>query len=341
MLRRFSPRLTRLVLPWLLGLAAASSSGVALADGPSAQDRTTARQLATEGYDALQARDYALAADRFKRADALVHAPTLLVDLGRSYIGLGRLVEAYEAFQQVLREGVSPDAPQPWHQALMRARTEATALEPRLAWLTIHVEGPDTPRVTLDGHDLSHASLDTKRAVDPGQRALLVEAEGFLSVERSVDLDEGETDEIHVELQPDPNYVPPSPARADQPGLATRPTPTPPDEGPWGQRTPAYLAYGVGGAGLLLGGVSTAIMLTARADLEEVCEETCPSTSASDLSKYHTYGTLAAVGFGVALAGAGVGTYLLLSEKPEDESEAPLTVSVQLAPGSVSMRGRF
>lgn len=340
MLRRVLPRVTRLALPWLLGLATAASSGLALADEPNAQDRTTARQLATEGYDALQARDYALAADRFKRADALVHAPTLLVDLGRSYIGLGRLVEAYEAFQQVLREGVAPDAPQPWHQALMRARAEATALEPRLAWLTIHVEGPDTPHVTLDGHELSHASLDTRRAVDPGRRNLLLEAEGYFPAERSIDLDEGETEEIQVALQPDPNYVPPSPARAGQPGLATRPAPS--DEGSSSQRMPAYLAYGVGGAGLLLGGVSTAIMLTARADLEEVCQNgECPETSASDLSKYHTYGTLAAVGFGVALAGAGVGTYLLMSEKPEDERETPLTVSVQLAPGHVSVRGRF
>ena len=336
MLRRVSPRVTRLALPWLLGLAAALSSGVALADGPSAEDRTTARQLATEGFDALQARDYALAADRFKRADALVHAPTLLVDLGRAYIGLGRLVEANEAFQQVLREGVPADAPQSWHQALTAARTEAARLEPRLAWLTIHVEGPDKPRVTLDGHEMSHASLDTKRAVDPGRQNLLVEAEGYLPAERSLDLDEGETDELHVELQPDPNYVPPS---ADQPALATRPPQ--PGEGSSSQRTLAYVAYGVGGAGLLLGGVSTAVMLTARADLEEVCEETCPPTSASDLSKYHTSGTLAAVGFGVALAGAGVGTYLLLSEKPEDEGETPLTVSVQLAPGHMSIRGRF
>jgi hypothetical protein len=340
MLRRVWPRVTRLALPWLLGLAVASSSGAALADGPSAQDRTTARQLAVEGYDALQRRDYALAADRFKRADALVHAPTLLVDLGRSYIGLGRLVEAYEAFQQVLREGVSADAPQPWHQALVRARTEATALEPRLAWLTIHVEGPDTPRVTLDGHELPLASLDTKRAVDPGQRNLLIEAEGFLPAESSLDLDEGETEEVHLELQPDPNYVPPSSALADQPELATRPLPQ--GEASSGQRTLAYVAYGVGGAGLLLGGVSTAVMLTARSDLEGVCKDgECPETSASDLSKYHTYGTLAAVGFGMALAGAGVGTYLLMSEKSENEGESPLSVSVQLAPGYASIKGRF
>jgi len=50
--------------------------GVANAE-PSAADRATARSLADEGYTALQDKHYAEAADRFSRADALVHAPTL------------------------------------------------------------------------------------------------------------------------------------------------------------------------------------------------------------------------------------------------------------------------
>ncbi|HEY8945131.1 MAG TPA: hypothetical protein VIM73_12760, partial [Polyangiaceae bacterium] len=54
-------------------------SGVALAE-PSAEDRATARALAGEGYQALQQKDYSTAADRFSRADALVHAPTLMID---------------------------------------------------------------------------------------------------------------------------------------------------------------------------------------------------------------------------------------------------------------------
>src|SRR5689334_22048125 len=172
-------RITRIALPWLLGLAAASTSSAVLAHEPTPKDRATARDLAIKGYEALQAGDYALSADRFKRADALVHAPTLLVDLGRSYVGLGRLVDAHEAFQQVLREGAPADAPASWHRALEAAQKEDAALEPRLAWVTINVEGADKPHVKLDDEELSQVSLGVRRAVDPGHRTVVAAAEGF------------------------------------------------------------------------------------------------------------------------------------------------------------------
>lgn len=326
----------RVKLPWVLALAVASSSRAAFADGPSAQDRTTARQLAIEGYDALQARDYALAADRFKRADALVHAPTLLVDLARSYVGLGRLVEAYEVFQQVLREGVAPDAARSWQKALEAAEREAAALEPRLAWLTIRVAGAEEPHVELDGQALSEASLGTKRAVDPGRRNVLARAEGFLPVERTLELGEGQSDEVELVLEPDPNYKPPPPS--EKPVLLVQ---APPPSQP--SRLPIYVAYGAGGAGLLLSGVSTTLMLITHDNLEGVCDpnNVCPDDYDQELSRYRTYGTLAAVGLGVGLAGAGVGTYFLLTGERKRDEETQVSVRAELAPGFLSVRGSF
>src|SRR5215203_241669 len=74
-------------------------------------DRATARALALEGHAALQKKDYATAADRFGRADSLVHAPTLVVDWARSLQGLGRFVEAHEKYELVLREGIPAGSP--------------------------------------------------------------------------------------------------------------------------------------------------------------------------------------------------------------------------------------
>ena len=159
---------------------------------PTSEDRTTARELAQEGFEALRAFDYARAADRFSRADALVHAPTLLVDLGRSYLGLGRLVKAHEVFQQVLREGVPQDAPAPWRRALVAAQEEDAKVKLRLAWVTIRVEGPSEPRLKLDGEDLPLASLGVRRAVDPGRRTVVAEADGFLPASTVIVLGEGQ-----------------------------------------------------------------------------------------------------------------------------------------------------
>lgn len=335
-------RVGRAAALWRIGLLVALASAPAFAADPTPEDRSTARELALEGHNALKAGDYALAVDRFTRADRLVHAPTLLVDLGRSYIGLGRLVQAHEAFQQVLREGVAADAPPPWHKALQVARDEDNALKPRLAWVTIRVQGPGDPRVKLDDEDLPPASLGVRRAVDPGHRIVVVEAEGFLTERGSIDLNEGESREYALSLRRDPDYRPPqkpSPSR-ERPVIVVQ---APPSR----QRVPAYVAFGVGGAGLILGGVSGVLMLKARSDLEASCAGRgghCPPGTpnfASNLSAYHTFGTLSAVGFGVGLAGAGVGTYLLLSRPAKTQTARNRTLSAELSPGYVGVSGSF
>ena len=71
-----------------LVLSFAFFSGAALAE-PTAADRATARTLAQEGQQALESKNYAIAIDKFGRADSLVHAPTLLLGLARAQVGLG------------------------------------------------------------------------------------------------------------------------------------------------------------------------------------------------------------------------------------------------------------
>jgi hypothetical protein len=334
-------RVARAVAPWTIALIVSTASSAAFAGAPSPEDRSTARELALEGHNALKAGDYALAVDRFTRADRLVHAPTLLVDLARSYMGLGRLVQAHEAFQQVMREGVAADAPASWHKALQVARDEDNALKPRLAWVTIRVEGATAPRVKLDDEDLAPASLGVRRAVDPGNRSVVVEAEGFLTERSTIDLNEGEAREVALSLKRDPDYRPPPKPRPRERPVIVVEAPS------QRQRLPAYVAFGVGGAGLILGSVSGVLMLKARGDLEATCAGrggSCPADTpnfGSNISAYHTFGTLSAVGFGVGLAGVGVGTYFLLSRPTKARASGQGTIGAQLSPGYVGVRGSF
>ncbi|HTU62208.1 MAG TPA: hypothetical protein VMF89_27305, partial [Polyangiales bacterium] len=105
----------------LLLLAVLGAARPAICAEPTPQDRAAARALALEGYNALQRKDFATAEERFRRADKLVHAPTLVVDHARALTGLGRLVEAYERYALVVREGVSDNSPWPWKRALQDA----------------------------------------------------------------------------------------------------------------------------------------------------------------------------------------------------------------------------
>jgi len=153
----------------------------ALSAQPTDSDRASARELAREGYDALEQKNYAVAEDRFRRADALVHAPTIVVDHARALVGMGRLVEAYERYGLVIREGVASDAPASWKQAVSDAEREIEAVKPRLAWLVINIVGPKEPEVTVDGRDVPIASLGARRATDPGKRKVRVTGDGFVS----------------------------------------------------------------------------------------------------------------------------------------------------------------
>jgi len=60
------------------------------------------------GEAALAGKDYTTAADRYARADAIFHAPTLLLGLARAEVGLGRLVEAEETYRRIVAEGLPP-----------------------------------------------------------------------------------------------------------------------------------------------------------------------------------------------------------------------------------------
>ena len=109
---------------WASILALVLGASVARAE-PSASDRATARVLADEAGEALDQKNYEVAADKFGRAEALVHAPSLLLGLARAQVGLRKFVEASENYQRIMREGVAPGAPPAFVKALhLEADTE-------------------------------------------------------------------------------------------------------------------------------------------------------------------------------------------------------------------------
>src|SRR5690606_19874127 len=185
-------RVRALLGAFLLTVACVLTLAVpATAAEPTAADRATARALAREGFDALKKDDFETAEDRFRRADQLVHAPTLVVDHARALVGLGRLVEAHERYSLVLREGVSPNAAWPWKRAYADAQKEIEVIKERLAWLTIQVKGPETPEVSIGGREIPPAAVGVRRATDPGEHTIIVGGEGFHSKEEVVTLTEG------------------------------------------------------------------------------------------------------------------------------------------------------
>lgn len=329
----------------LCALASGFVAGAAHAQAPSSADRATARTLAQEGYEALRDHDYAKALDRFNRANQLVRAPTLLRDLARAQVGLGRLVDAHETYSAILREGVSDEAPQPWLKAVEDAKAELAALSPRLPWVIITVSGPAHPRVTIDGAPVPESSLGVKRAADPGRHELRALAPGYYTAKKTISLKEGETVNIAFDLEDaPPDAAPKSEDEAGTVSVATVKDPA------W--RKPVTIgAFALGGAGIVVGSVTGILAMTKHDQLATDCfERKCGPNEKGTLSNYRTLGMVSTIGFvagGVATA-AGVVLVLVRPQvlvkqesPPADAARNDFTWSPFVGVGSAGVEGTF
>jgi hypothetical protein len=330
------------------------------AHAQSDADRATARALGQEGEAALQNKDYAAAEDRFRRADKLIHAPTLEIGLARALVGVGKLVEAQETYNRIIREGVPPSAPAVFAKALQDAKKEVEAVSPRLGSVTITVkaaDGGDVPneQVTLDGAPVNTASLGVRRFIDPGAHVLQASGDGFKPGELRFRVAEGATAEAPLSLE----RAAAAAQVASTPPSASGSAPPPGGEAPNGGEAappkglPGYLpwvAFGIGGAGLILGGVTGGLAMGAHSTLAGECPGgTCPSNKQSDVDSYHTLGLLSTIGFAVGGVGAATGIVLLLiAPKHESAPAAAQGPGLQVAPlvgpgglGGIQTVGRF
>ena len=321
---------TRLRLCLMLLCMVVSSiafSRPALAE-PSAADRATARDLAREGFEALKRDDFTSAEDRFRRADALVHAPTLVVDHARSLVGLGRLVEAHERYSLVLREGVSPNAAWPWKRAYADAQKEIEVIKDRLAWLTINVVGPSAPEVSIDGKAIPAAAVGVRRATDPGERQIVAGGAGYESKTETVVLGEGDEQTIDLKLEAlpeeeQPDAAPETPAPQAQPNDSA-------GQAPAKDNLLAYIALGVGGAGLATWGVTGALFFKEQSNLNDNCtNHSCYPDQADSKNNYDTLGWVSGIAGGIGIAGVAGGLYLLLTDN--EPSSSP-TESARVVP---------
>jgi len=310
-------------------------STTALAE-PTAADRATARTLAQEGQQALESKNYAVAIDKFGRADSLVHAPTLLLGLARAQAGIGKLVEAQESYNRIIRDGVAPGAPRSWAKALDDANKEVTALPTRLPWVTITVLGPTNPDVVIDSTPIPAASLGVKRPVNPGSHTVRVSAEGYVPTEKAITLSEGQNLNVNLELDPSPTDS----ALAAKKGAAAGDTTS--SSSADARNYVAYGALGVGGAGIIVGSVAGVLAIRKKSELTKVCpNSSCPPEQAPARDSYRTYGTIATVGFIVGGVGVVAGVVLLLTQPQSTQTAKAATVSPFIGLGGAGVTGTF
>ena len=346
----------RHVLGAMCATLVATLASVGHADD-AAENTAAARTLGIQGVQLAEAGKCPEAIEKLSRAEALHHAPTILGRLGECQVKVGAVVEGTENLNMVVREQLPATAPKVFFDAQARAQKVLTAAIPKIAHLVIRVTPANVKAsVAVAGKPVPAALLGAERPTDPGTHQVTATAEGYKPVSSPVTLAEGGHQELTLVLVKDPNALSASPPITTGTGTgtgagagagavaATNADASPPEPSAKKSNAPVFIAFGIGGAGLIAGGITGALAYGKASDCpNKVC------ATESDLDSAKTMATISTIGFGVGIAGVAVGTILLLtggsSEKPPAAAKrlpAPkLAVQPWFGVSSVGVTGSF
>jgi hypothetical protein len=290
----------------------------------SAQDSAAAAEaLFDQGRAAMEKRDYETACQRFRESERIDPAAGTKLNLADCEERRGRIASAWELFRAAQRAVPESDE----RHAIAGSR--AAALEPRLPLLTLRLApgAPSDTRVHLGTVAIGAGSFGVPLPLDPGKHRLLVEAPRHTP--RSIELVLAEGSRQTVDLAP--GSVQPLPA-GGAPAVEDRGSST-----GSGSRTLGYVFGGVGIVGLVVGGVTGAMVLSKKSIAEEDCpdaEQVCNSTRGRDAADSgRALGPITTVSLLVGAAGLGAGAYFLLSAKDSNQT----SLGIRASPGAAQL----
>jgi hypothetical protein len=327
-------RMARLLL--LAGALAWSAPGQALPNDADA--KATARRLAHEGIEHLEAGRADRAQEMFALAYRFVPAPTLAVLEGQALEKMGKLIEAEQRYLAAQRTRVNATSPVAFRRAVDEATTRLEQLESTIPRLTVSIAAHDVQthelRVTLNEKSLPLALLGVPQPVDPGEYTISVAA-GELSATKTITVEQGQTASVELALAPVTKNEPePSP----RPLVTERVVSKPGIKGIAGR-----VALAGGGAALAVGVVAGVIAVNKESKLSDRCtERRCPPSLHDDLDDFRTARTVSTVGYTVGATGIAAGLILLLTDgSGESPESAKSDVKPWIGHGIVGVKAKF
>ncbi|MBI3204872.1 MAG: hypothetical protein HYZ29_25270 [Myxococcales bacterium] len=313
-------------------LAVLLSFALPAAAAPSDAEKKQARALMEEGDAAVAKKDYARALEKYQAADAIMHVPTTGLEVARTLLAQGRLIEARDAALAVTRLEVNPNEPEPFVKARAEAHRLAGELAQRIPSLEVAVTGADAFELRIDGRLVPAAAARLPQRLDPGDHEVAVRSPTGKAATKMLTLADGQNEKLEIALA----VATPSASRATAPthdGGAAAPARTSPL---------VFVGFGVGAAGLLVGTVSGVLSLGKASDAKGQCEgNRCPPSAQNDIDASKSWATVSNVGFAVAVVGAGVGVWGLLSSNKGTERPTAARAEPVVGPRFVGVAGRF
>jgi hypothetical protein len=322
----------------LLLIAALLPAGAARAQtyAPNPQELETARTLYKEGKELRARGDVRGALEKLQAAHALGNTPVTGIELARTYVMVGQIVEARETCLYIARIPVASDETGKSAEARKDAAELAEELRPRIPALLVKVEGlqpREAARLLIDDVAVPAAATSEPQKVDPGRHEVIARAgEGPTArqARAAAEVKEGETREVTVTLPPPPapGAPPPEGQKKEEPANAA-------SSGDMPVLAKVGFATAIGGAVVSLIAGTTALSKKGQVSSECNADRTCPAGSqgARDLQTAESWATAANVSIAVAGAAALVGVIGLVTGS---RASPPSSGSRGSAPPSVS-----
>lgn len=313
----------------------ASADGVLPAAATPVQ-REQAQGRFLRGKDLMTRRQYDDALVEFRASHEIVASPNTRLQTARCLLAMGRLIAAYAELGRAAVEAKELTSQDHRYQRAYDAATaERAEIEPKLAFVSLTIDNPsDGTQVSVGGEQIRRAAWSEPAPVQAGATDVVVLTPGRKAITRTITVAAEERTSLRID------------ARSADLDLAEQP-PAPPSPAPvsgtrssgaaW-MRPGAYVAGGVGLAGLAAFGVFGLMARSTYDDLNRTCAGgPCSSDKAGDISAGKTSQTIANVGLVVGLVGAAAGaTFFVLSM-----SKRPSGAALAVSPGWIGVRGRL
>lgn len=346
-------RVVRCVSYLACGIAILLSPALARAAGANpetatATQKSQAQARYEQGVKAYKARHFDEAAKDFKASYEIVASPNSHMMYARALRDGGHPGQAYEEFALTQNEAGKLAIKIPrYATAAESAETEKNAVLKKVAAISVEIDGdPSAVTLYVNSRKIPHARWRAI-AVKPGSVDVTARVTGGRRAWRTVTATIGKVTRVHFDISQDieKSNAPLPPPAAHH--AAEAPGPGPSDQGLASKhrlRRYAYIAGGVGAAGLLTFAIAGSMSHSTYNQLDSSCKNhVCPPAQAGNIDKGKTEQTVANVGLGVGIVGIGAGVALFVLDmqhsSPSHDSARRLDVGV--GPGSVSLRGSF
>jgi hypothetical protein len=319
-----------------LSLVAASSAradGV-LPDVATPVQREQAQSRFARGRDLMSKKQVDQALVEFRASHDIVASPNTRLEIARCLRTAGKLVAAYAELGRTAieaKELLGQD--NRYQRAYDAAVAERKEIEPQLGFVTLTVQNAtDDTKVVVDGEEIKRAAWGEPIPVTPASSEVVVTTPGHGPVRATATVAAGQRQSLTLDAMSGDASAPTAPAAAEAASSSSGSS----------LRTWAYVAGGVGVAGLATFGIAGVLAKSTYDDLNGACHGgPCPTSKQGEIDSGKTQQTVANVGLVIGAVGVAAGVTLFVISMPKRETSPAPATALLVGPGWAGLRGRW